>query len=313
MKRILLLSLILGLCLNIYGQAKKQPSIMVVPSNQWCFSNGYSKSFSDNGSIKTVPDYERAFLENDELKFAISSINDIFAGRGFHLVSMERTLTNISTSKAEDIVTTSKTGASIEKTALDIVKERAKPDIVLDLSWTFKEIGPNHVITFNLEALDSYTGISIGSAVGTGNKMESPDLSLHLQRAVQGTIGKLQDRIQSYFDDIRENGRIVVLEIQKWDDCPYDLEDEFGGQELTVLIEDWVSDNSVGGQFSVVDDTPTHKKFDPVRISLYDSNGRAQDTTRWARGLASYLKTLGINTKVINNGLGYAKLILGGK
>ena len=46
-----------------FGQAKK-PTLMVVPSDNWCITNGYSIQFDNQGTVETIPDYKRAFQES---------------------------------------------------------------------------------------------------------------------------------------------------------------------------------------------------------------------------------------------------------
>lgn len=65
-----------------------------------------------------------------------------------------------------------------------------------------------------------------------------------------------------------------------------------------------------------MDGTQKRISFTPsnqVRIPIYDENGRAIDTRRWARELTKYLSTLEITTKLTIKGLGQATIIVGGK
>jgi hypothetical protein len=112
-----------------------------------------------------------------------------------------------------------------------------------------------------------------------------------------------------------ENGRKVSIRVKVWGDWEYDLETEdFGDDELGILIEDWISDNTVNNKFSTVDVTENMMFFNPVRIPLYNEKGRAIDARRWANGLRKYLKNeFEIPSKLMMNGLGQATLVLGGK
>ena len=70
MKKKILLS-VLFLCVSclVFGQAKK-PTIMVVPSNQWCIANGYYDEVDVYGTKTQVVNYEKAVLGNADLKHA---------------------------------------------------------------------------------------------------------------------------------------------------------------------------------------------------------------------------------------------------
>jgi hypothetical protein len=54
--------------------------------------------------------------------------------------------------------------------------------------------------------------------------------------------------------------------------------------------------------------------FEQVRIPLYDANGKATDTRRWAIGLQKMLKDkYEIASKLMTRGLGQAQLVIGEK
>ena len=103
-----------------------------------------------------------------------------------------------------------------------------------------------------------------------------------------------------------------------WDTWDYDLEtDEFGDDELGILIEDWIGSNTVNNRFSTTTATANMMLFEQVRIPLYyERNGqqRALDARGWANGLKKYLKnTYQIEAKLMMKGLGQAQLVIGGK
>ena len=86
-------------------------------------------------------------------------------------------------------------------------------------------------------------------------------------------------------------------------------------EELGVIIEDWLADNTVKGRFSTTDMTESMALFEQVRIDMYNAKGRAQDARRFGRGLSKMLKNepyLIVN-KVMTKGLGEVTIVLGGK
>lgn len=111
------------------------------------------------------------------------------------------------------------------------------------------------------------------------------------------------------------NGREVILRIKTWDTWEHDLESEdFGDDELSSLIEEWVTNNTVQGRFSTTDATENMMLFEQVRIPLYDEKQKAMDTRKWANGLRKFLKdTYQIESKIMMKGLGQATLVLGEK
>ncbi|WP_347374259.1 DUF6175 family protein [Aequorivita sp. Q41] len=299
-----------------FGQAKK-PTLMVVPSDAWCIQNGYSLSFDNQGSIVKIPDYKRAFQENPEVLQVISQINGMMADRGFPLKNMESAIKTMESNSAEDNLRQSKdSGSDISESPIDELKKAAKADIIIQLTWTVNKTGPKKSINFNLQGLDSYTDKQIATATGTGAPSFSAETPVLLSEAVLSHMDNFTASLQSHFDDMFENGREIIVRIQKWDDWDGDLETEFGGgDELGFVIEDWLQANTVKGRFSTTDMTENMALFEQVRIPLYNDRGNAIDARRYVRDLSKFLSSAPFNipNKLVMKGLGRATIILGSK
>jgi len=311
--KILLFVLVLT-SINTFSQAKK-PTIMVVPSDNWCIKNGYFSTFDDQGTTVKIPNYKQAFQENSEVLLVISQINGLMVERGFPLKNMESAIKSLESNNAEDNMRTSKSGASVNESPIDALKKVAKADIIMQLTWTVNTAGPKKSVSFNLQGLDAYTDKQIATATGTGKPSFSAEVPVLLSEAVLSQIDRFNDSLQSYFDDLFENGREIIVRIQTWDDFDGDLESDFDGEELGIIIEDWLADNTVKGRFSTTDMTESMALFEQVRIPLYNEKGRAIDAKRFVRGLSKKLKNAPYNipNKLVMKGLGRATIILGGK
>lgn len=314
MKKILLVcSIALTAISTTFGQAKK-PTIMVVPSDNWCIKNGYVMEFDNQGTIIKVPDYKKALQEDTDVLLVISSINNMMAERGFPLKNLESVLKTLESNAAEDNIMTSKeTGSDVDETPMDKLKKVAKADIIMQLTWSINTTGPKKSVTFILQGLDAYTDKQIAGAQGTGEPSFTAETPVLLQEAVTAHIDNFNATLQAHFDDMFENGREVIIRIQKWSDSAFDLESEVNGDELSYVIEDWIADNTVKNRFSVMDVTENMMVFEQVRMPLYNAKGRAMDTRGFARELSKYLTGLGVPNKVVVKGLGRATIILGGK
>ena len=299
-------------CILACGQAKK-PTLMVVPSDTWCQEAGYMKTFDVMGAQKSVPNYEDAFLKSGDLKVAITVINALMADRNFPLVDMEQSVKSIAVDRAETMATTSKEGQDVAVSPLDEVKQRAKCDIVLELYWKVNPVAGRRSLTYNLRALDAYTNKQVAATIGTGQVTMTAELALMLQEAIEGSMDEFTTRLAAHFADMEQNGREVTLDVRTWDGSETDLDAEVGGDLLADYIEDWVADNTVKSVYSLDDATATMMHFDQVRIPLYDENGRALDTRRWARALSRELRKKGIDNRLNMRGLGQATIIIGGK
>jgi len=313
MKKFILFTLTLALTVALFGQAKK-PTIMVVPSDNWCIQNGYVQEFDNQGRNTIVSDYRKAIQGNYEILSVIAKINELMAERGFPLKNLETTLKSIENQTAEDALMSNKSGDGLKESPIDVLRRTANADIWIQVSWNINTVGPKKSVSFTLQGLDAYSNKQIAGASGTGKESFSAELPLLLEEAVLSRLDNFNSQLQNHFNDMFENGREVALRIRVWDSFSGDLESEYGGKELGAIIEDWVHDNTVQHRFNTSNATENVLVFEQVRIPLYDNSGKATDTRRWARDLQKFLKdNYKIDSKVTTKGLGEAQLIIGEK
>jgi hypothetical protein len=314
MKKIILIcTIFFSATIMMQAQAKK-PSIMVVPSDVWCNNNGYMTEFDNQGTIVKIPDYKRAFL-NDELLLVTAKLGELMADRGFKLESMADAINTLASESAEDALLTSKTGAGISENPIDKLKKTAKADIWLKVTWKINQIGPKKSITFILQGMDAYTDQQIAGASGTGNELIGANLPVMLQTAVLSHLDDFNVQLMNHFDDMFKNGREIVIRIKKFDSWDGDLEKEYDGKELGSYIEEWLKKNCVEGRFSTAESTENMMLFKQVRIPIYNEAGDPIDARGFCKGLQSYLKKapFEITNKLMMKGLGQASIVLGEK
>ena len=289
---------------------------MVVPSDLWCNKNGYTQTFDNQGTPITVPNYDAALQNDADLMLAISKINEMMTERGFPLKNLESALKTLRNQAAEDAMLSSKEGGAVAETPMDKLKKVAKADIIMQLTYTINQTGPKRSLTFNLQGLDAYTDKQIAGASGTGSPSFTTELPILLEEAVLSHIDPFNSQLQGYFEDLFANGREIVVRIKTWDNIDYDLEEEFDGEMLSAIIENWMADNTVQGRFNTSVATENQMMFEEVRIPLeMEENGRvrAVDARRWVNMLRKYLKdTYGVESKLMMQGLGQAQLVIGG-
>lgn len=290
---------------------------MVVPSDNWCVQNGYTQKFDNMGTEMTLPDYRAALQQNSDLLLAISKINEMMTERGFPLKNLESSLKTLMNQEAEDAMLTNKEGGGVAESPIDKLKKIAKADIWMQLTYTVNPVGPKRSLTFNLQGLDAYTDKQVAGASGTSEPSFTTELAILIEEAVLMHIDNFNAQLQSHFEDIFTNGREILVRIKTWDDAGFDLEEEFDGEELGMLIEDWMSDNTVQGRFNTTDATENMMLFEQVRIPLeMEEDGRIRqvDARRWVNMLRKYLKSeFDIESKLMMQGLGQAQLVIGAK
>lgn len=318
----LTLALPMAFAIAVWGQAKK-PTLMVVPSDNYCADNGFMATYEVQGQEKSYPDYKKAMQNSDELRMVITKMGSIMADRGFPLKDLEQELKNIETEQAERMVLGSQSsGAEIHESPIDRLKRTASADIILNLDFQIKRQGPRKYITFNLRGLDSYTNKQIAGVAGAGEPSSAATPDLLLEEAVLSYMDKFNAQLMDHFETMFEKGREVNIVLQVWDNAMIDFYTEFTWDgitdELGFLLEDWLAENTVEGRFTTATATATKMEFEQVRIPLYfERRGRkrAMDTRRYVSQLRRFLRDdpFNIEAQVYQRGLGEAWLILGEK
>ncbi len=318
MKKICLLFIALGLFASsnlLYSQAKK-PTLMILPSDNWCEQRYFMTEFDNQGTKQKVPNYKQAFQEDVEIGQVISKIGSLMIDRGFPLKDAEQELKAIEARSAEDNMTTSTTsGSSIAESPLDKLKNKAKADIVIQIWWKVNKTEQGKSVSFVLEAFDAYTSKRIASSSGTGTANNTDIVPILLEKAILANIDPFTAQLQSHFDDMFNNGREILLTIKKWNSWDKNMETEIEGKEITDYVNTWLQQNTVKGKYNMADATENIIRCDQVRIPLYDVNNNAIDARQFGKGLQKYFKAAPFNfeVKLMTRGLGEAILVLGEK
>lgn len=298
------------------AQAKK-PILMVIPGDTWCNENGFMTTMNVQGKTERVPDYEAAVQTNMDLVNVTTKVGELMADRGFPLKDMAQTIRSIKQSSAEDAMTTSRsTGATLAETPLDRLLNRAKSDIIVEVTWKISTMGPKKQLTYNLRGLDAYSLKQVAASQGTGRPSFSAAPEVLLEEAVVDHMDKFVEQLMAHFNDMAENGREVAIDIRLFDNgSGLSFEDEYNGEELTDIIDAWMAQNTVNHRYSMTDATDDIIRFEQVRIPLYNENGTPMDTRRFVTNLRKFLSKApySLTSKIVTKGLGRANLIIGEK
>lgn len=288
---------------------------MVVPADNWCVKNGFMDQFNDQGTMISVPNYKRVLQNSNDCYNVITKINALMSDRQFPLKDLSAVIKSMETNQGMDAVTTSKSGSGLAESPLDIIKRNANADIIIELNWSVNVVGPKRSITYSLAAKDAYTDKQVAGCQGTGEPSFAVEMPVLLEEAVIGNMKNFTDQLQSHFEDLEKNGREVIMEVKVVDNgSGIDLTSEYDGEELTDIIDNWVSDNTVNHRYNLSQGSENFLKFEQVRIALYQANGRPNDTRRWARELTKFLtSTYQIPCRVDIRGLGKAVVMIGEK
>jgi hypothetical protein len=298
-----------------FGQAKK-PTLMILPSDNWCEQRYFMTEFDNQGTKQKVPNYKQAFQEDGELGQVISKIGSLMIDRSFPLKDAEQELKNIEARSAEDNMTSSAaTGSGLSESPLDKLKNKAKADIILQIWWRVTKTDSGKVVSFVLEALDAYTSKRVAASTGNSSPNSKDIVPVMLQQAIVSNIDPFVSQLQAHFEDMQQNGREIRLTVRKWNNWDKNLETEVNGDEIRNHIYDWLQKSSVKGRFNETNSSENRIDYEQVRIPLFDERNRAMDARQFAQGLQKHLKAapFSIEAKLMTRGLGEAILVLGEK
>ena len=306
---------LLSLTMNVFGQAKK-PTLMILPSDNWCEQRFFMTEFDNQGTKQKVPNYKQVFQEDVEIGQVISKIGSVMIDRGFPLKDAEQELKSIEARKAEDNMTSSNTsGSSISESPLDKLQNKAKADIVIQIWWKVNKTEQGKSVSFILEAFDAYTSKRIASSTGNGAPNNTDIIPVLLQNAILANIDPFAAQLQSHFDDMFNNGREILLTVKKWNSWDKNMETEIEGKEITDYVNEWLQKNTVKGRFNMSSATENIIRCEQVRIPLFDGNNNSIDARQFAKALQKYFKAAPFNfeVKLMTRGLGEAIIVIGEK
>jgi hypothetical protein len=297
------------------AMAQKKPTIMILPSDNWCEMRYFMTTYDNQGTKVKTPDYQLAFQQDTEIGPVISKIGGLLTSLDYSIKDAEQEIKNINLRTAEDNVTYSKSSsASLVESPLDILKRRIKSDVLIQISWQMNREAFGRSITVNLEAFDTYTSKRIASSTGTTSPSSNP-IPIILEQAVKDRIAEFDALMMKWYQDQEASGREIILTIRCWDNWENDLETEYNGEELTDCIQNWLKTHAVAGSYNLSDGTESFAQFEQVRIPLLDERGNALDARGFATQLRKYLNKppFNITSKVMQRGLGEAIIVLGEK
>lgn len=308
MKRIVLLFVFFVIIQNCFAQTPKKPSLIILPSDGWCTERYFIQRFDNQGTMTDMPDYERAFKEDVELPMVISTVGGFLAEKGYAVKDAEQATKNLRTTIAENNATMSKSGVSLAENTLDVIKNRVKADILIQISWTYL----GETTQFTVEAFDCYSGFRIPATITGFGKGSKSNIVSVLEKGIPSKLGDFDKKLQKYFDELNSTGREITLDVRRWADWENDFDTEYDGEPLTDIIEKWMSDNTVNASYNMTESDENIAKFEQVHIPVFNDRGTAMDARNFASKFRAYLKNkLGIPAKVISSGLGKAVIILG--
>lgn len=293
------------------------PTIMVLPDKVWCNSQGYVETINANGKQRIVEDYGKAFLDS-ELKNVTTAINSLMQDRNFPLKDYAaQDESDDDDDMFDEAFSGAESGSEVQGNAIDQLLQKTRPDILLRIGWDVNKVGFQYNLSYRLEAVDAYSNKAVASVTGeSAPTARTTPVAACLKQAAADHIDEFAGKLMSYFDDVQTNGREIRVLLRIIDNgSGLTFNQEYGGKELSQIIYDWMSDNTVSHQFNERTASRNRLAYDQVRIPLKDSNGRPMQARQFVAQLQRYLASAPYSIRAENSSptLGVGRLMLGEK
>lgn len=301
-----------------------KPIIMVVPADVYCTEMDYVQTWVDEtGKKQTISDYNIFGREDSrDLRLVISSLNEIFASRGFETISLEFLLKSVSMENDENAFIGDDYGLSgtVKESPLDRIKRSANVDFIVDLDFALYEVDDYRYVAFNMRAVDPCSNaVEIAHAYGDGRPSRVATVNTLLEEAVINYVDDFCDKMQSHYEKMEKEGHRVTVKVKKTDNCEYDFQRtkfEFDGKQtkLCDIIYYWLQDHTIDNN-PTRNITPNVLSFSQVMIPMITKNRqgavRRLDSNEYVTQLQEFLlDNYGIESTIYMRGPGEAWLIL---
>jgi hypothetical protein len=273
-----------------------QPKIMVIP---------YVKEGED---LRTV-------LESDfNKREVIAKVKNSFDQRGFTTKDFVATLKEAKDAKIFNINTqTDVRSALVEFSGADIYVEVEYSIVKTDRGAIAKVILNGHdaatgngyanITCDSRERYGADDGTLINVAVSTPAPTVGDDKS---KRNQVPCLEDFLNILQARFTEMVQKGRPVKVDFSVAADAARNFNSKIktaGDKLLSDIIDDYLGENSVKGNYHLQGTSPVRLFYDEVRIPVVDKNGRNFRLNKFGQYLTEFLASKGVNaTRSIKNG-----------
>lgn len=301
-----------------------KPVIMVVPSDVYCTEMDFVQKWEDEtGKVQTIPDYNIFGREDSrDLRLVTSSLNEIFASRGFETISLEFLLKSLNLENDENAMVGDGYGLSgtVKESPLDRIKRTANVDYIVDLDFALYEIDDYRYVAFNMRAVDPCSNaVEIAHAYGDGHPSRVATVNTLLEEAVINYVDDFCDKIQSHYKKMETDGHRITVKIKKTDKSKFDFQRskfDYEGKQMKLcdIIYYWLQDNTIDNN-PTRNITPNVLTFNQVMIPMITLNKkgavRRLDSNEYVTQLQEFLlDNYNIESTIYMRGPGEAWLIL---
>jgi hypothetical protein len=303
-------------------QAKKQqsnaitqsmPSIIVFPSDAMLKRLGNLKEVENQGAISYERQYQKAFIDDEALKFTVAVIEEEFAKVGFPLENLEQILKQIASNTAMDEMT------DVAKDLRSELLNTARPDYIIEVDYdlvtdaTSRNL--NKSLMYSIKVLDVYSNKTVASISKTnvGKEQAENDTPSLIKNDLPSSLNDLKTQVTAHYANLLANGIEITLRVATTQVSGVALDDDCGEEEIGENIVAWLKENTVNQSYKMSKNTSTEMYFTNVRIFSQDEDGQKYTAYDFAKGLKKGLKKgCGLDVTNKTQSLGDALIVING-
>ena len=295
---------------NEDANSQSMPTIMVFPSDALLMTVGCLTEIKNQGTTSYQRDYQKAFIRNPNVKFAIASLQEEFAKNGFRLEDMEQQLKQITNNNAMDEAN------GIVRDIKTELLNTVRPDYIIELDYNSvvnsRSRNGDGSMTFTIRCLDVYTNKAVASVTKSGVEMAAgADIASKIKEIIGESMGDFKSQITSHFNDLNKNGVEITLRVATNGKGGIDMDDDCGNEEIGEKINTWLKLNTINQAFKMVKNTEVEVAYTNVRIKAREANGMKYTAYDFAKDLKKGLKKgCGLAVSNSTQSLGDALLII---
>lgn len=318
MQKLLFIFCLSFLCFSEPIIALNRPSILLVPSDDYCKAKGFLLAQTNNGKTTNVPDY-MGLMQNDvDFNNAIVKIGTQMNDYGYPVKDLLSELKRSELELTSMQVMNGPNNKSIQLSPLDIINRSARADIIVELYFDFDKVGVDKFCQFRIKGIDAYSNKNIASAIGNSSANPYATNDELMFSAVMTELENFLSQLNGHFQRIQENGKEIRITCLLEDDnnLYFDSEVEIQGSntQLGYVIEDLIEKGTMPGNSISSSGDEKILRFDQVIIPYLDINQKPNDAKKFCRNFTTELKNqTPINVRIIEKGIGEVVLIFGNK
>lgn len=274
--KIILLGQFLLLCTvhaAVLDSVPMQPTLMPIP-------------FAPQGKSSRA-----AFEENELMRISITKVKEAFDNRGVNTIDFRAKLKQMGNTEIAE---------SDQKTDIkDELILMSGADIYIEVEANPNYSAEGNSVTIIMSAYDAFSGESLANKVSTSPKFYTTSFEKLVEKAVDEKIEDFLNVLQQKFDDIRENGRTIVVSVGIDGSQDFDLDTEVGdsGELLSEAIERYMEEHAYKGKYHLQGITSNKIIFDLVKVPLLGPDNKPYRITRFFVDFRNFLKPFGYDAQ----------------